>query len=347
MQAELQTLHATIPATRNARSRWQARTSVRLLLSDEHGCIGIGEAAPLPGMSLETASQAREALARFEWPEHAPTSAAEIARVVARIDPGLPSARFAAETALMTLWTWRLGMPLWMVWADSVAEIPLASALFGRDDRALVESAREAATYEVPAVKVKVGRTPALDDWLLETVRGLLPDAELRLDANGTLKPEELDESFERFAKYDPAFLEEPCALSEIEGRSAVPFPIAVDESLGGPDGEAVFERALACPHVGAIVLKPTLLGGLDRCHRWAGRAHAAGKSAVISHTLEGPIARAACAHLALALGPNVPAGLGEHPALLPLSDGLCTPWIDVAWMDPPQLPGLGLELRY
>jgi len=320
---------------------------VRLLLSDETGRIGIGEAAPLPDMSTETAAAARDALAHFDWPERAPTSSAEIARIVARIDPALPSARFAAETALMGLWTWRLGVPLWAMWIDEVEPVRLASVLWGSNDAELVESAREAAAYEASAVKVKVGRTPALDDWLLETVRSYLPDAELRLDANGTLDPEELDEHLERYAKYDPAFLEEPCALEEIEARTSLPFPMAVDESLGGPDGDAVFERALACKHVGAIVLKPTLLGGLARSHRMAHEAAAAGKSVVISHTMEGPIARAACAHLALALGPTVAAGLGQHPGLLPLSDGLCTPWMDAKWIGTPQLPGLGLELRF
>ena len=61
---------------------------------------------------------------------------------------------------------------------------------------------------------------------------------------------------------------------------------------------------------------------------------------------MEGPIARAAIAHLALALGGEA-AGLGEHPGLLPLSDGLCTPWIEPTQIDPPELPGLGLELRF
>jgi len=346
VRAELQTLHATIPPTFNARKRWGSRATVRLLLSDDGEGIGIGEAAPLAGMSTETVNDVRDALAHFDWPEQAPTSLAGVARVVARIDEAVPSARFAAETALLSLWTSRLGMPLWAAWAEEVSEIPIAATLWGSDDRQLVETARELAAYQVPAVKVKIGRAAALDEWLLEAVRGVLPEAELRLDANGALEPDELDERLAVLSEFYPAFLEEPCALAVIEERAEVPFPMAVDETLAGPDGDAIFERALACEHVGAVVLKPTLLGGLGRCHALARRAKDQGLRAIVSHALEGPIARAACAHLALALGPEA-AGLGDHPALEPLSDGLCTPWIDLAWIAPPEEPGLGLELAF
>jgi len=346
MQAELQTLHASIPAAANAKHRWRSRSSVRLLLSDERGGLGIGEAAPLAGLSPESATEAREALARVEWPRRAPRSLAAIARIVERIDPNVPSARFAAETALLSLLTSRLGVPLFSVWTDAVHEIPVATTLWGHDDKQLVDAAREAAAYDVPAVKVKIGRAAALDEWLVEAVRSLLPDAELRLDANGSLGGEALGERLDALSAYRPGFLEEPASLDVVEALEAVPFPMAVDESLGGPDGDAAFERALACRHIDVIVLKPSLLGGLLRCADLAARAREAGKRVIVSHLMEGPIARAACAHLALALGEEA-AGLGDHPGLLPLSDGLCTPWIASTWIEPPELPGLGLELRF
>ena len=346
MQAELQTLHASIPVAANARKRWTSRASVRLLLSDGEGGIGIGEAAPLAGLSTETAAEAREALAHFKWPKRAPSSLAGVAKVVAKVDPALPSVRFAVETALLSLWTSRLGMPLWSVWAESVDEVPLAMTLWGADDRQLVDAAKEAAAFDAPAVKVKIGRNPTLDEWLIETVRLLLPDAELRLDANGALDAKGLSARLDALSAYRPGFLEEPASLDVIEALDSVPFPMAVDESLAGPDGDAMFERALACRHVDVVVLKPSLLGGLTRCETFARRAREVGKRAVVSHLMEGPIARAACAHLALALGREA-AGLGDHPGLLALSDGLCTPWITSTRIEPPEHAGLGLDLRY
>jgi o-succinylbenzoate synthase len=346
MRAELQSLHASIPATRNARRQWHSRHAVRLYLSDGSGHIGIGEAAPLPGFSAETAADAREALARFDWPDDPPTHAAQIARIVARIDPAVPSARFAAETALAALATSKLGVPLYMLWTDRVDEVPIATGLFGVDDRAIVEAAREAAAYGAHAVKLKIGRSAALDGWLVETVRTLLPHAELRLDANGTIDPLSLGERLHALRAYSPAYVEEPCALADMLAAEAPPVPFAIDESLAGADGDEALARALACDHICAVVLKPTRLGGLMRCWSMAQKARAAGRRTIISHLMEGPIARAACAHLALAIGPET-AGLGEHPALGPLSDGFTTPWIDDAWIAPPELPGLGLELAF
>jgi len=345
MRAELQSLHASIPATRNARRGWSARHTVRLYLSDGSGHIGVGEAAPLPGVSEESAGQAREALARFEWPDEAPTRVAEIARLVARIDAGLPSARFAAETALAALATSKLHVPLYALFTDEVEEVPVATALFGADDRDVVERAREAAAEGAHAVKLKIGRSAPLDGWLVETVRQILPDAELRLDANRAIDPAQLEERVEALRGFDPAFIEEPSTLEATLGYDDSPIPFALDESLAGPDGDATLDRALASDRVVAVVLKPSLLGGLLRCHELARRARAAGRLAIVSHLLEGPIARAAAAHLALALGGSVAAGLGAHPALEPLSDGIRTPWIEEGWIVPPTLPGLGLEL--
>lgn len=346
MRAELQSLHCAIPAAKNARRQWLSRHAVRLYLSDGSGHIGIGEAAPLPGMSTETAAEVREALARVEWPDEPPKRLSEIARTVAKIDPALPSARFAAETALATLMTSKLGVPLWTMWTDHVDEVPVATGLFGANDREIVEAARQAASHGVPAVKLKIGRSAALDLWLVETVRALLPNAELRLDANGMLDPETLTDRLEGLAQFNPSFIEEPCALAHVEALGSTPVPFAVDESLAGPEGDETLTRALACEHVKVIVLKPTLLGGLMRCWTMAQRARDAGRRVVISHLLEGPISRAAAAHLALAIGPET-AGLGSHPALQVLADGLTTPWIDVSWIAPPKLPGLGLELAF
>src|SRR5690606_17782913 len=53
-----------------------------------------------------------------------------------------------------------------------------------------------------------------------------------------------------------------------------------------------------------------TLLGGVRACLELAARARAAGKHAIVSHTLEGTVGFAACHALARALGGG-PHGLG------------------------------------
>ena len=347
MHCELQTLHANIEETGNAKRSWISRSSVRLYLRDDDGHLGLGEAAPLPGMSPESARDARKALSAVAWPDDPPTEPEEIAAIVETIPASIPSARFAAESALASLAASIFEIPLWAMWASEVEELPVAASLMGSDEFAVKRAAREAAAHEVLAVKMKVGsRTAAADDALIREVRAIRGPLELRRDANGTLPPKRLAQELERLAAPAPAFLEEPCALEHVLALSEVPFPIALDESIAGPEGDAQLDRALGCDHVGVIVLKPTLLGGLERCRALAARAREAGKKVVVSHLLEGTIARTAAAHLALALGGEA-AGLGDHPALIPLSDGLTATWIDLAWIEPPSGRGLGLELAW
>ena len=347
MHTEFQTLHANFHETGNAKRSWTTRTSVRLYLHDGDGHIGLGEAAPLEGLSREGAGQAQEALAAFDWPDQPPLELDEIEALVSRIDPALPSARFAAESALTSLAASVLAVPMWAMWADEVEAQPVAPVLFGPDDFTIMRAAREAAAHEVQAVKLKVGvHSERMESALLREIRAVVGPIDLRLDANGSVPPDKLAATLERLAEHEPSFLEEPAALEHIMKLSEVPFPLAIDESLAGDDADEVLDRALDCDHIQVVVLKPSLLGGAARCLSLAARARAAGRQVVVSHLMEGVIGRCAAAHLALALG-GAPAGLGEHPALGLLSDGLTASWIDLAWITPPSAPGLGLELAW
>lgn len=348
MRAELQTLHANIETVGNAKRRWSTRSSVRLILDDGAGHIGLGEAAPLVGFSPESAAEARAALEAVEWPDRLPASLDEVRMVVERIDPGLPSARFAAETALASMLAAALDRPLWSMWAgEHASELPIALNLWGEDLDSVHAAAAEAAAYDIGTVKLKVGRADREEERaILELVRRLLPRAELRLDANGSFPRDALEQRVNELRAYGPVFLEEPAPLDVVLAAAyEPPFPFAIDESLA-PDPDATLARALDCSAIGVVVLKPTLLGGLARCWELARRAREADRVVVISHLLEGTIARAAAAHLALAIG-GAAAGLGDHPALDPLSDGLLAGWIDLGWITPPDMPGLGLELAW
>lgn len=347
MRAELQTLHASIETVANARRSWSTRASVRVMLDDGAGHVGLGEAAPLEGFSKESASDARQALAALEWPERAPVSLAAVRAIVDRIDAGLPSARFAAETALTSLMASTFEVPLWALFADEAHAIPMCATLLADDVASIETGAREAAAFGMQAVKIKVGRGDRQSERaLLTIVRDLLPDAELRLDANGAFSAAGLEGRLAELARFEPAFLEEAAPLPVVLAHEpAAPFPLAVDESLAG-DAEARLEEALGCDAIGVVVLKPTLLGGIGRCLALAKRARRAGRAVVVSHMLEGVIARAAAAHLAVVLG-GAAAGLGEHAALAPLSSGLMARWIGIGWIEPPELPGLGLDVAW
>src|SRR5439155_7333732 len=102
----------------NERGRGLSRRGLLLRLVDGAGCVGQGEASPLPGYSPDSLGGCRAALLRVAaWPRppldaERPLEPQLRARLDA-IDPALPAARFALETALLDLAAQARGAPLW------------------------------------------------------------------------------------------------------------------------------------------------------------------------------------------------------------------------------------------
>jgi L-alanine-DL-glutamate epimerase-like enolase superfamily enzyme len=345
MRARTFTVHAPIPGTGNAVEHWVSRTVVRLVLEGPHA-IGIGEAPPLPGLSTEGIAELHAALRGVAWPDRV-EDVEQIEEIVATIPDALPSGRFAAETALLDMLGRERGEPVWRLLGEQAEARPLCQVLWVNDEASLLRALGEALTFRLPALKMKIGRPGRLKEELgwLRQLRGQLPEVELRLDANGALPVEQAQEVLDALVPFAPSFVEEPTEF-EAMLELASPVPLAVDESLAGPEGPERLERALASRSVGVVVLKPALLGGVLAARRYAERASEAGALSVVSHLLDGPISRAAAAHLALVLGGLAP-GLGEHPALGPLSDGILVPWMRVGRVDVPDGPGLGLGIAW
>lgn len=258
-------------------------SSLQLRLTSDSGLVGVGEAAPLSGYSVETVADCAEAL----------NPQGLLGRPVqpnaAAIKP--PAARFAFETAVFDLLARAAGKPFAAMLSQSElpSRVPLSTLLTTRDEH----EARAAVDRGVRALKLKLVH-PAEDLEHVARLRAIFGDIEIRLDANGVavdLAP---------FLAYGIAFVEEP------RDRRACPLPYALDESLARP--------AIDLAGAVAVVLKPTRLG-LVRAIEVARRATAAGIGVVVTHCFEGPIAHAAASALAIAWGTRA-CGLDRHAAI-------------------------------
>jgi len=298
-----------------ARGRTE-RAAILVEVELASGHTGIGEAAPLPGLSTDSFDEAADGIAAFVTaaaardPAPAPTLAA-ITAFAAAITRS-PSARFAIETALLSAYAAEAARPL----ADLVASTPATGlpACVVVDDP---DAARRAVAAGAHCLKIKVGPTGDLERVI--AIHLAAPDAALRIDANRAWTRALTRSLLHALAELPVDFVEEPCPDAHELLAEALPCPIALDESLVALT-DVQLAAALASPGLAALVLKPTLLGGLAACRALASRAAAAGKDVVVTHALEGPIGTAACAELALALagqlGSQVPAGLAPHAAL-------------------------------
>ena len=341
------------PPLRNARAEWRSRRTLIVEIHDGAGHIGQGEAAPLPGYSLDTLAAAEQALAaipaaelqrllQLEQPE------ALLSAAAALVPAELPSARFALETALLD----RLGQmrqrPLWSTLGALLpaavlpaSELPLCVLLSSAEPALALREAVQHFRLGVRCFKLKIGpdRLQPAQARLLAAVRAELgEDIMLRLDANQSLLRAELRATFDTLARYRPEFVEEPVSEPRPGELDALSCGWALDESLQRSEPKRI-EALASSSACRALVLKPTALGGFGRCVELAAQARALGKAVVVSHTFEGTAGWLACAHLAIALGPGPAAGLWPMAG-----GGVCPAVVHAGKLQAPQRLGLGLE---
>jgi o-succinylbenzoate synthase len=336
----------------NARQGWPTRAACIITLKSDTGQRGVGEASPLPGFSRDTLEQCQAALAAIDparlpaYLEPGQSVRVELARASAQLPHGVPAARAALEGALLDLWSRAVQKPAWALLLATATATPrprsVAALLMVEPEQALAQ-ARLAHARGLRTFKLKIGRPGALEREIsaLQSLRAELgPDVRLRLDANQSLSAGEARACLPRFAEQGVEYVEEPCARTELGGLAELAVPLALDESLAELAAAADTAQQLAALGVKALILKPTLLGGVSACYAWAEVAAEIGASVVLSHAFEGPLGLGLSAALALSIGSETLAhGLDLEGARL---EHLKLPFFSGAHLEPWSEPGFG-----
>jgi len=319
---------------------------LRLMRSD--GTAGLGEASPLPGYSPDALADVAVELQHLA---DAPLIADPLAsplRLLEDVFAAHPlqhaSARFALETALLDWLGHSRGEPVHRVLGGDAerAAVPIADLVMTTEARSWPARVDELVASGATHLKLKTG--PKLGEELdaLRSIRSAHPMLPLRLDANRRIPVATLRRHTDSLEALELELIEEPVAPEDWPTALGLPLPFALDESLRDP---ALAHRLLESGRIAAVVIKPMVVGGLRASFEIAERAAAHGAQYLVSHTFDGPIARAVTAELALALQTDLAAGLGEHPAL-----GLWPPHRIAAIADrqivPHEAPGLGLQFE-
>lgn len=300
----------------------ERRSGLLLKLTAENGANGWGETSPLPGFSRESLEEAaselgalaaslpgREMAGEYSGPGD------EISRWLDRMRPA-PSVRFGLELAVRNLGAVAQGASLAELLSPSPsATVAVNGLLSGPSDTVLVEARRmRDAGYR--AIKVKVGgRSVTEDAALVRALAGELGEGvTLRLDANRAWSFEESAEFARAVRGSRFEYVEEPLRDPELlpDLVRETGLPVALDESLIAMGLGALGEHRYAA----AVVLKPTLLGGLSVALRLAGEASRLGMTPVVSSAYETGVGTAALVALAAAIDGGVPAGLDTYRRL-------------------------------
>ncbi|GEK12673.1 o-succinylbenzoate synthase [Aliivibrio fischeri] len=269
--------------------RLQQRDGLVIELSD-----GIhtarGEVAPLPEFSQETLEQAREDLISLtqSWLNNEELD----------LDSNCPSVAFGFSMALLEL---KKQLPQ----EGNYQAAPLCSG----DPDDLVVKLNEMSGKKI--AKIKVGLyEPIRDGMVVNMFLELISDLSLRLDANRgwtTKKAEQFANYVHPQFRSRIEFLEEPCTTPEesLAFSKATNIAIAWDETVRD-DGFTVETQE----GVAAIVIKPTLVGSVEKCISLIEQAHQLGMQAVISSSIESSLALTQLARLAAWKTPETIPGL-------------------------------------
>lgn len=255
---------------------------------------GWGEIAPLPEFSQETLEQAQQQA--IEWLKAWDQARAKNEKL--SLENCYPSVAFGLSCALAE-------MQNKLATEGNFKAAPLC---YGDPDELYAE------LDQLPGekiAKIKVGLYEANRDGLItDMFLEAIPDLKLRLDANRSWTPAKA----EMFAKYVKPehrsriqFLEEPCKTpaESLQFAQDTGIAIAWDETVRDTDFEVK-----AQPGVTAIVIKPTLVGSLEKCIQLIEQAHQQGLIAVISSSIESCFGLTQLARIAQQYTPDTTPGL-------------------------------------
>lgn len=276
---------------------------------------GVGEASPLPGLSHETGDQLQALVNQWNseglWPND-----------LLETRWSMPaSLRFAFEVAVLSacpdVWKKTFQTPF----CQGLARIPCNGLVWMNELESMERDALGLLQRGATTIKLKVGQHDfASEIALIIRLKEAFPAARIRVDANGAFSSNEALAKLKAFHEAGVESIEQPIragqrqAMAELCAQS--PLPIALDEELigladQGQNAEAWLENMLQTISPLHLILKPTLLGGLELMEMVIEVAIRLNIGWWATSALESNIGLHAIAQAVARYEPTVPQGLG------------------------------------
>ncbi len=314
--------------------RFDARTSrgtmkerhswfIKIWNQNNPDCFGIGECAPLPGLSLETETE--EALNRvvdkINEGQPAPELPGDLKSIYTFVTNNFdlleyPSIIFALETALLDL---AHGGNRTIFKNEFIKghPVPINGLIWMGGLDFMLQQIEIKIQDGFRCIKLKVGGIDFEKECdILQYVRRkyFKLDIEIRLDANAAFKQEDAFYKLKELSKFGIHSIEQPLKpksefLPELCRIS--PIPVALDEELIGIHTRASKEQLLDQSKPPFIILKPTLHGGLQSCAEWIEVAQARNIGWWLTSALESNVGLNSIAQFASNYKLDKPQGLG------------------------------------
>ncbi len=287
-----------------------------LQITNEEGVQGIGEISPLPFVSSETFQDNQNQLPklkRFLLNQTVPAYSENLNGQFAiwfKDEKWTASIQFGIEMAVLTLKANTRKIPLaQLVDKNFEPKVPINALLQGTNED-MISQLRQLIQQGYRTIKLKVGRTSILEVIKKgKAINSLLENkALLRIDANQSLSLEDAVKLGHEIGLTAVEYIEEPFShIDQIpEFYKETTLPVALDESLKNLS----LKDIKSLKGIEVIVIKPTLIGGIEKTKQLIHQAKQLGIRSVVSSSFETGLGILVLANLAACFTKNIPAGL-------------------------------------
>lgn len=305
---------------RTSRGRMKDRASWFIKLWDERNpsVFGLGECAPLPGLSIDDRPDYEIVLKRVA--ENVSTLKAQSSTVLkdaaALVPSGFPSILFGLETALLDF---KNGGKRVIFDNSFLASkpIPINGLVWMGDLDLMLQQASIKIQDGFRCIKIKVGGLNFEKECdILHYIRRkyFREEITLRLDANGAFKTEEALYKLHDLSKFNIHSIEQPIKPGQLELEELCrksPIPIALDEEMIGVESADAKKELLSKVQPQYIIVKPSLHGGIQGSKEWISIAESLNIGWWITSALESNIGLNAVCQLTANYPITLPQGLG------------------------------------
>lgn len=291
------------------------REGLILRLIDENGFAGVGEISPLPGLHLENIEQCIEQI-KSALPKLIGNKISEkFEEFDNQINNLYPSVQFGIESAICSLTAIKQGISIFdLIKLNSEESIKINALLTGTIDQ-IIKKTQQRLKEGFTTLKLKVGRKKIEEDIELfsQVNNKISGKAKIRLDANQAWMLDEAILFFQNADLTNLEYIEEP--LKNFEEIyllvSKTNIPIALDENIPKID----LNRKP--PHwLKAIVIKPTVIGGIQKSILFIRYAQKHGIKPVISDTFQSGVGLATLLAFANKITKNLAMGFDTYSML-------------------------------
>jgi len=307
------TLHFKSPAG-TSRGTYTQRDSwfISMYDTDSPSLRGVGECAPLPGLSPELDRGFEKKLE---------TLCRDIVHYDSWLEDGLQgysAVKMGLETAVWDFAARGAKVLFQNAFTAGQRGIPINGLIWMGSADFMREQIREKIGAGYRCIKIKIGALDfATELDLIREIRKSHPpgEIEIRLDANGAFQPDTVRSRLDALAEWGIHSIEQPIMSGQIKQLGTLcresPIPIALDEELIGIDSLEEKENLIREVHPAYLVLKPSLHGGFKGAMEWIDLAAVSNIGWWVTSALESNIGLNAIAQWTASLTNPLPHGLG------------------------------------